>query len=91
MNVANDQTTTTSDIREPSQRAADIVDDFFDLGLIVFAVIWDLSGLMLDNGTLAKIAIGGAGIRAVTRRVFRATLGPRINRWVERQRDHKEV
>jgi hypothetical protein len=75
----------TPAVRDASQRAQDIVDDFFDLGLIIFALIWDFTGATFDAGVLAKVAVGGAGARAVTRRIFRAVLGPRIDRWVRKQ------
>jgi len=74
---------------EPSQRGQDIVDDLFDLGLVAFAVVWLWTGINLDNDLLAKVALTGAGVRAASRRIFRAFFGPRITRWVQRHVEHE--
>lgn len=74
---------------EHSQRAQDLVEDVFDLGLLCFGIVWAVSETHFGEDVLAKVAMAGAGLRAVGRRIFRAVLGPRINAWAERQRAHK--
>lgn len=71
-----------------SQRAQDLVEDLFDLGLLTFGIVWAVTEVHFGEETLAKVAVAGAGLRAVGRRVFRAVLGPRINQWFERQQGH---
>ena len=71
----------------PSQATWDIVDDVFDLGLVVFAGIWSITGTHFDEGVLQAVALTGASVRIASRRVFRAILGPRISAWVKRQQD----
>jgi len=71
-----------------AQRAQDIIDDVFDLALIVLAILWSMLEVHLTDATIAQIAIAGASARTIFRRVFRTILGPRINRWVERERAH---
>lgn len=74
-----------------AQRAQDIIDDVFDLLLILLAILWSVFEVNLSDATLAQIAIAGASARTIFRRVFRTVLGPRINRWVERQRAHDSL
>lgn len=68
-----------------SQATWDIVDDVFDLGLVVFAGIWSITGTHFDEGVLQTVALTGASVRIAARRVFRAILGPRITAWVKLQ------
>lgn len=70
---------------EVSRKTWDIVDDVFDLGLVMFAGIWAVTGMHFDEDVLKTVALTGASVRIASRRVFRAILGPRINAWVIRQ------
>lgn len=70
-----------------SQQAQDIIDDLFDLALIVAAVAYDYLDMHTDADLLPKLAMAGAGGRAILRRIFRTFLGPRIEGWVKRRRD----
>ena len=70
---------------ERSRKTWDIVDDVFDLGLVLYVAVWVMTGMHFDEDLLKTVALTGASVRLASRRIFRAVLGPRINAWVIRQ------
>lgn len=70
---------------EASRKTWDIVDDLFDLGLVLFVAAWVATGAHFDENILKTAAMTGASVRIASRRIFRAILGPRINAWVKLQ------
>ena len=74
-----------------SQTAQDIVDDVFDLGLIIAALAYDLLEVHIAGDVIPMLAMAGAASRAILRRVFRIAVGPKIQRWVKRTEDHVET
>lgn len=75
---------------ERTHKHRNIIDDVFDLGLVIGGVVWYFVGIELDAETLAMVATAGATGRAALRRILMKLWGPQIEAIESRRADPPE-
>jgi len=63
---------------ERTHKHRNIIDDLFDLGLIIGGMVFFFMDIELDKDTIAELAVGGAALRATLRRILMKIWGPQI-------------
>lgn len=57
-----------------------IIDDALDFGLLVIMIIWYITGIELDEHTLAMVGGLGASARVALRRILISIWGERLKK-----------